>query len=347
MNTTTNTTVNKNAMKKTAFLFLLLLEAYTGYAFEGNDDNVTRDYYVQIYQSQDYIPDFKKTFRAESDRLDYKKVREYLNHKEEILRVLRMAGDEHYYGMSFSKLYATDYIQSLEDDMKTRGPDDRILLRLNSVRPNFNYNGEYPASYIESEILPAVKKRYEETALRDSLNETAYKQIQKNIDALQQDISLAEQAIFTALSPEFRDQDFRKWISLTFSGLIAILLLSFFWIIYRRSDASLSRLMLGSSGLQFITVFILIIAIILFGILKVLGGSELAAILSGISGYILGKGGISGEGKTDSSESVSPAVLSAEESGRSGMQELSTETTDLSVIPAEEEESKFLPGENY
>lgn len=330
-------------MKKTALFFLLISAAYSGYAFEGNDDNVTRDYYVQIYQAQDYIPDFKKTFRTESDRLDYKKVREYLNHKEEILRILRMAGDEHYYGMSFSKLYAADYIQSLEEDLKMRDPDDRILLRLNSVRPNFNYNGEYPAGYVESEILPAVKKRYEETMVRDSLSETAYKQIQKNIDAIQQDIFLAEQAIFTTLSPEFRDQDFRKWISLTFSGLIAILLFSFFWIIYRRSDASLSKLMLGSSGLQFITVFILIIAIILFGILKVLGGSELAAILSGISGYILGKGGIAGEEKPDPDEQT----FRTEEYVKPCTPKLSAEALNVPAAATEEDETKFLPGENY
>lgn len=40
---------------------------------------------------------------------------------------------------------------------------------------------------------------------------------------------------------------------------------------------------------EFITLFVLIISIILFGILKILEGRELAAILSGIAGYILGK----------------------------------------------------------
>ncbi len=265
------------------------------YGFEGNDDNITRDYYVQLYQSQEYVPDFKTTFRTETDRRDYKKVREYLNNKEEILRLLRMAGDEFYYGLSFSKLYKTDYIQSLKDELKVRDPGEKILVRINSVRPYFSYHREYTVEYIEAEILPAIIRRYEEAEELDRQNEIYYKQIQKNIESLQQDIFQAEQAIFGSLSPEFRDQDFRIWISLTFSGLIAVLLLAFFWIIYRRSDISLPSLMLGSSGLQFITVFILIIAIILFGILKVLGGSELAAILSGISGYILGKGNTAGK----------------------------------------------------
>jgi hypothetical protein len=41
--------------------------------------------------------------------------------------------------------------------------------------------------------------------------------------------------------------------------------------------------------LQFITLFSLIIAIILFGLTDVLQGRELAALPGGISGYILGR----------------------------------------------------------
>ncbi|MDR2383676.1 MAG: hypothetical protein LBD76_07340 [Prevotellaceae bacterium] len=276
--------------------FFLVMMAIVGictaiFGFEGNDDNVTRDYYVQLYKTQSYVPDFNQSFALETDRRDYKKLREYLNNKEEILRLLKMAGDEYYYGLSYSKLFAVDYLQSLEDELKTRNQDDVILLRLNSVRPYFDFSGEYMVSYVESNILPILKARYREAESRDSINQITYMQIQKNADAIRQDIFQAEQAIYDALSPEFRNQDFKIWISLTFSGLIAVLLLAFFLIIFKRSDLSLSKHLLSSSGLQFITVFILIIAIVLFGILGVLGGSELAAILSGISGYILGKGG--------------------------------------------------------
>ncbi len=261
------------------------------FALEGNDDNILRDYYVQLYKNQEYYPDFNDIFSSSADKQDYKKLREYLNEKEEICRILRMAGDEYYYGLSFSKLYSVDFIQSLEDELLSRKKNEKILVRINYVRPSFNYNGNFTAAYIDTVILPAIKLRYENEEKRDSANQIAYMQIQKNIDVIKQDIFKAEQAIFQSLSPETRDQDFRMWVSLTFSGLIAILLFSFFWIIYRRSDGSLFKLMLTDSGLQFITVFILIIAIILFGILDVIGGSELAAILSGISGYILGKGG--------------------------------------------------------
>ncbi|WP_353123729.1 hypothetical protein [Dysgonomonas capnocytophagoides] len=280
-------------MKKIVLL-LLLIFPHCVFALDGDDDNILRDYYVQLYRSKQYTPDFGRKFSSSADKQDYKKLREYLNNKEEICRILRMAADEYYYGLSFSKLYATDYIQGLQDEVLSRNRKDNISLRINSVRPSFNYNGNFRVSYIESIILPAIKLRFQEEERRDSINQVSYMQIQQNIEAIRQDIFQAEQAIHQSLSPETRDQDFRMWVSFTFSGLIAILLFSFFWIIYKRSDRSLSKAMLTDSGLQFITVFILIIAIILFGILDVIGGSELAAILAGISGYILGKGGQGG-----------------------------------------------------
>jgi hypothetical protein len=350
-------------MKRLLFIFLIAGAVSPVSGFEGNDDNVTRDYYVQKYKSQPYIPDFKQVFGAENDRRDYKKLREYLNNKEEMLRILKMAGDEYYYGLSYSKLFATDYMQSLEDELKSHDSNDKILLRLNSVRPNFDYSGEYPVGYVEKEILPVIRARYEEAARRDSLNQIAYMQIQKNVEAIQQDIFHAEQAIYASLSPEFRNQDFRIWISLTFSGLIAVLLFAFFLIIFKRSDVSLSRHLLSSSGLQFITVFILIIAIVLFGILNVLGGSELAAILSGISGYILGKGGNgtaetfakpAGESHTggDANRETMPEPVSetAKEEPYifvAKADNLKIETQDTKVEKRGAEDEKYFPGIGY
>ena len=68
----------------------------------------------------------------------------------------------------------------------------------------------------------------------------------------------------------------------------------FFTVVYKGNygNKNLAKDLLSGNGLQFMTLFILIIAIILFGILDIFLGSELAALLSGISGYILGKGTI-------------------------------------------------------
>lgn len=276
---------------KLRLTLLLVFAWHYSPAIEGNDDNFTRDYYVEKYKTEPYISDFTTVFNSSAAREDYKKLREYLNSKQEIERMLRMAGDEYYYGLSFSRLFAEDYIQSLEDQLESRDATDRIWLRLNSETPRISYNGEFSVESIQSDILPAIKDKYQKAVVRDSLNQAFYTRIQENIGRVQQDIFLCEQALGTALAPEFRQQSFRIWISLTFSLLIAMLLCVFFFIMYRRSDRRLASYLLSETGLQFITIFVLIIAIILFGILNILQGSELAAILSGISGYILGKGG--------------------------------------------------------
>jgi hypothetical protein len=62
----------------------------------------------------------------------------------------------------------------------------------------------------------------------------------------------------------------------------------FYWIALRNASVG-SSIFVGDSGLQFITLFSLVIAIILFGLTEVLQGRELAALLGGISGYILGR----------------------------------------------------------
>lgn len=102
---------------------------------------------------------------------------------------------------------------------------------------------------------------------------------------------------------------------------------------YKRSDQTLARNLLSETGLQFVTIFILIIAIILFGILNILGGSELAAILSGISGYILGKGGQMMSERTK----VEPITKSEPK--------LQNDQSDIvhTIIDVEE---KYLPGED-
>jgi len=86
-------------------------------------------------------------------------------------------------------------------------------------------------------------------------------------------------------------QNFKKQISWSFAILVAIVIIGFFIIAYR-DDEIRKTIFSGDAGLQFITIFSIIIAIILFGITGVLGGKELAALIGGISGYILGRSSI-------------------------------------------------------
>lgn len=93
-------------------------------------------------------------------------------------------------------------------------------------------------------------------------------------------------------------QNFKKQISWSFALLVAIVIIGFFIIAYR-DDEIRKTIFSGDAGLQFITIFSIIIAIILFGITEVLGGKEISALIGGISGYILGRSSI-GSAKPES-----------------------------------------------
>jgi hypothetical protein len=114
--------------------------------------------------------------------------------------------------------------------------------------------------------------------------------VSAGIHTLEQDIRSAESTIDNALAPEYQSQKFRTLVSAFFALLIGIMIVAFFATIYKKAGDSVGTLLLSDGGLQFVTIFVLIIAIILFGILNILEGRELAAILSGIAGYILGRG---------------------------------------------------------
>lgn len=85
------------------------------------------------------------------------------------------------------------------------------------------------------------------------------------------------------------DTSFRFSISMIFAGLVCIVIIGFF-IIIRSNERVVFEIFSKDSGIQFITLFSIVIAIILFGITGVLEGKELSALLAGLSGYILGRG---------------------------------------------------------
>lgn len=83
-------------------------------------------------------------------------------------------------------------------------------------------------------------------------------------------------------------QEFKTTLSMAFALLIAFVIGGFFWIAYIDGQVR-SAIFSGQAGIQFITLFSLVIAIILFGITGILEGKELSALLGGLSGYILGR----------------------------------------------------------
>jgi hypothetical protein len=117
-------------------------------------------------------------------------------------------------------------------------------------------------------------------------------------------LSCIQEAISHLSSP---DQSFRKYMSFAFAALIGAVIVGFF--ILAGIDETMRRAIFsGETGIQFLTLFSLVIAIILFGITNILQDKELAALLGGLSGYILGR---TGTKNGTASQSVSTGGVAA------------------------------------
>ena len=91
------------------------------------------------------------------------------------------------------------------------------------------------------------------------------------------------------LSDDKANQNSFRLISTgAFSALVAVVVGGFYLIAWFK-DGIAAKIFSGEMGMQFVTLFLIVIAIILFGIMGTLEGRELAALLGGLSGYILGK----------------------------------------------------------
>jgi len=246
------------------------------------------DLEIQSYKKMKVPSTFSNELRDDEDKVNFKKLRDFLNRKKNLLNSLNNA-EMDTYDVPKDISDNDDYIKKITDYIE--GKDDNFSIPIEDL--NYIYNYTYDTSYdkkykikdLQTNLELLQKKKIE---YADRKKEHEY--LVKNIEIVNQDINICQNQIDTALDPENRKQEFKTTMSICFVVLIGILLISFFLIVYLRSDNTLSKDLLGGYGLQFITLFVLIIAIILFGILDILKGSELAAMLSGISGYILGKG---------------------------------------------------------
>lgn len=86
-----------------------------------------------------------------------------------------------------------------------------------------------------------------------------------------------------------QQNDFRSTVTSYFAMLIGFVIILFFLVCFCDQQIR-GKIFGGDSGIQFVTLFALVIAIILFGVMGILEGKELAALLGGLSGYILGRG---------------------------------------------------------
>ena len=81
---------------------------------------------------------------------------------------------------------------------------------------------------------------------------------------------------------------FRSNVTYTFGVLVFVVIVGFYVIAWNKQGVA-TTIFSGAMGMQFVTLFLIVIAIILFGIMGTLEGKELAALLGGLSGYILGR----------------------------------------------------------
>jgi hypothetical protein len=81
---------------------------------------------------------------------------------------------------------------------------------------------------------------------------------------------------------------FKLRMSIILSVLIAVVIIGFFIVIWSDTEVK-QKIFSNEAGIQFITMFAIVISVILFGIIGVLESKELSALLGGLSGYILGR----------------------------------------------------------
>lgn len=176
-------------------------------------------------------------------------------------------------------------VQQLQRKYQDRLAYDQVLFQLSQLKEN------------DPELARLrAKKGYYETftdAAKDTnkadILATNIEQLQKNAkDALQR-LAANERQIAELLMVEKDRQSFMTLVSAIFAGLIFILIAGFFWIVKRDQERGPSVFNDGPSGLQMLTLLSVVIAIVLFGIIGVLEGKELSALLGGLIGYILGR----------------------------------------------------------
>ena len=96
-----------------------------------------------------------------------------------------------------------------------------------------------------------------------------------------------EQKTIELLIPASQKSNFRLYLSIIYAVIVLVLIGGFYGLAFI-DPGMRTTIFAQQSGIQFITLFSLVIAIILFGVLEILADKELAALLAGISGYILG-----------------------------------------------------------
>ena len=177
-----------------------------------------------------------------------------------------------------------------------------------------------PKSALEVQIMENLENQLKLLQTDEFLNA----QIDKRKEVLAKDkdlIACIQETIPGLTTP---DQQFKGYMSVGFAALIAIVIGGFFFLA-SRDEVMRRAIFSGETGIQFLTLFSLVIAIILFGIINILEGKELAALLGGLSGYILGR--------TTQRTGAAPPLPAGSPEKVAGLQKFVKDLTTINLTP--------------
>ncbi len=269
-------------MKKILVVLLLLIPfvslAQRGLAFDYDDFKIMSSDYDLLSEK------FKSHTKEALTTL-----RQYIKTKQAIIdelddKILKVENDRTI--NLLDTVIAQQYLLKIDSAKKGAIVDDEIIQYLGDFGYMPEFYGERKISDLRI-ITDRIRNKVRKLKRDDALIKTLYIS-HGNVTG---DVTKAQERVDKMYGELYDEGNFRMWITSIFSTCVGGLLLFFFVFITRRAETNLVKDFLASgNGLQFITLFSLVIAIILFGVLGILEGRELAAILSGISGYILGRG---------------------------------------------------------
>ncbi|MBY6005022.1 hypothetical protein KUV62_13960 [Salipiger bermudensis] len=215
---------------------------------------------VKVKTAEDALENVKETI--ESRRLELAQTRERISNIE---RELRDIGERQQRTVSDAFRVRVD-IEKLDAEVKRQIEIDKVRLD----DPD-NLRGELDALILERSTLEAAHQTASNTLENKILRQTT-----------------VENEINDLFIPRQAENSFKLLMSFAFALLVGLVIWKFFGI--TRDDEKVRRVVFSAeAGIQFVTLFSLVIAIILFGITGILEGKELSALLGGISGYILGR----------------------------------------------------------
>ncbi len=138
----------------------------------------------------------------------------------------------------------------------------------------------------QKRIAEAEQKRIAEAEQRRFAEA---EQDRKDLEYLQHLLERVDETASETLIPESDQNRFKTTLSYVYAFVVGMVIVGFYAIAIIDPNVR-QAIFSGQAGIQFVTLFSLVIAIILFGIIGVLEAKELSALLGGIAGYILGRG---------------------------------------------------------